>query len=157
MSDSAAADERLDAAAQLRRRILYLEGGFVRMSLGELREVVGAKRLGRFVLVEIGEWLEANELGFFPVSVLLDNSEPRQSQEIRVFDRTSKAPVAAVVDAVQFPTPKGDRLLREIDGRDVPRMIQQFQKDIWDLKVRLGSVLDTYEPTVLRGGESAAQ
>jgi hypothetical protein len=141
-----------DHATALIRRISYLDGGFAKLTLGELREIVGARRLGRFVLAEIGEWLEAHDLGYFPASVLLDNTEPRQTQEIRVFSRKDVSPIGAVVDAVQTPTALGDRLLRELNSSDSPRLIQQFQRDIWELKVQLAQVLDTFEPNVFADG-----
>jgi hypothetical protein len=101
-----------DKGEELRSRLQAVDGGFLTVSLNELRDAVGAKRLGRYVLEEIVEWLEAERLGFFPSSVLTHNDEPSQSQEVRLYLNDGASPLSLLVAAVQEPTLRGDRTLR---------------------------------------------
>jgi len=74
-------------ANELRSRLAAVNGGFITVSLNELRVAVGAKRLGRYVLEEIVEWRGHEKLGFFPYAVLANNEEPSQTQEVKALLR----------------------------------------------------------------------
>lgn len=85
------------------------DGGLTEATLGELRDELGYRKLGRWVLAEIGETLRATGLGFFPPERLdaERNTEPRQWQTVWIYVRDG-GPRARVIDAVLQP-----------DGRDV--------------------------------------
>ncbi|MFG2692968.1 hypothetical protein ACIHEI_34350 [Kitasatospora sp. NPDC051984] len=80
------------------------EGGLVEVTLGDLREELGYKKLGKWVLVEVAEALSKAKLGHFPPNMLDPqlNIEPRQWQTVWIYDRDS-SPRAQVIDAVLHP------------------------------------------------------
>ena len=85
----------------------------VATTLGELRSALKYDRLGRYVLDQIRDKLDGNNLGYFPTAVIEDNSEPRQHVEVRVFKRNSE--VGKVIRAITHPSSKGDRILATFD------------------------------------------
>lgn len=91
--------------------------GLVVVSLLDLREALGYKKLGVRVLDDIVQALRGQGLGYFPREVLEDNEAPRQWDEVRVFDISSN--LGKVVKAIQEPSEKTDRFLLEIsEDRD---------------------------------------
>ncbi|GHJ10663.1 hypothetical protein TPA0907_50300 [Micromonospora humidisoli] len=80
------------------------DGGLTEASLGELREELGYRKLGRWVLAEIAEALQATGLGYFPPERLDpdQNTEPRQNQTVWIYCRDG-GPRARVIDAVLRP------------------------------------------------------
>ncbi|MFI7519059.1 hypothetical protein OG994_22935 [Micromonospora globbae] len=80
------------------------DGGLTEATLGELRDELGYKKLGRWVLAEIAETLRATGLGFFPPERLNAelNTEPRQWQTVWIYQRDG-GPRARVIDAVLQP------------------------------------------------------
>ncbi|RKN31628.1 hypothetical protein [Micromonospora musae] len=79
-------------------------GGLTEATLGELRDELGYKKLGRWVLAEIADALKAAGLGFFPPDRLNAelNAEPRQWQTVWIYQRDGGAR-ARVIDAVLQP------------------------------------------------------
>lgn len=80
------------------------DGGLTEATLGELRDELGYRKLGRWVLAEIAETLRATGLGFFPSQRLNAelNTEPRQWQTVWIYVRDG-GPRARVIDAVLQP------------------------------------------------------
>lgn len=80
------------------------EGGLIEVTLGDLREELGYKKLGKWVLVEVAEALTKAKLGHFPPDMLDPqlNIEPRQWQTVWIYDRDG-SPRAQVIDAVLHP------------------------------------------------------
>lgn len=80
------------------------EGGLIEVSLGDLRQELGYKKLGKWVLVEVAEALGNNKLGYFPEGVLdpQHNTAPRQVQTVWIYENEG-GPLAKVVDAVLHP------------------------------------------------------
>ncbi|MFC0628799.1 hypothetical protein [Kribbella deserti] len=80
------------------------EGGLVQATLGELREELGYRKLGRWVLNEIAENLRDTGLGYFPLNAL-DGEQvinPRKEDTVWVYDRDG-GPRAQVIDAIVNP------------------------------------------------------
>ncbi|MDI5936782.1 MULTISPECIES: hypothetical protein [unclassified Micromonospora] len=79
-------------------------GGLTEATLGELRDELGYRKLGRWVLAEIAETLRTTGLGFFPPDRLRAelNTEPRQWQTVWIYDRDG-GPRARMIDAVLQP------------------------------------------------------
>ncbi|MFI5682995.1 hypothetical protein [Streptomyces sp. NPDC051636] len=77
------------------------EGGLIETTLGALREELGYKKLGRWVLEEVEEYLTSQKLGFFPVWKLRPeaNTEPRKEQRLWVYalDGSTRAQVITAV------------------------------------------------------------
>lgn len=80
------------------------EGGLIEVTLGDLREELGYKKLGKWVLVEVAEALGKAKLGYFPPEMLdpLLNTVPRQGQSVWIYDKDG-GPRAQVIDAVLHP------------------------------------------------------
>jgi hypothetical protein len=79
-------------------------GGLIEAGLGGLREELGYKKLGKWVLAELDESLKKAGLGYFPPERLdpAQNSEPRQWQTIWIYERNNDLR-AQVLDAVLNP------------------------------------------------------
>ncbi len=79
-------------------------GGIVRINLGQLRDELGFQRIGKKVLTKMSAHLEESNLGYFPGGTLDEDSnpEPRQWQEVWVYERDGSAK-SAVLDAVANP------------------------------------------------------
>ncbi|MFI5835136.1 hypothetical protein ACIA5A_15830 [Micromonospora sp. NPDC051300] len=80
------------------------DGGLTETTLGKLRDELGYRKLGRWVLAEIADTLRATGLGFFPADRLdaALNTEPRQWQTVWIYARDS-SPRSRVIDAVLHP------------------------------------------------------
>jgi hypothetical protein len=103
------------------------QGGIVCVSLGDLREAVGAGKLGRWVLQDIREELEATGLGYFPKPLLEENDEPRQHQDIRVY-RKGTGTLARAIDAVLDPSVRGDDHLRDLGNDNARETLVQVRR-----------------------------
>lgn len=80
------------------------EGGLIEVDLESLRNELGYKKLGRWVLAEIEETLRTSGLGYFPQWVLdpQQNSELRRWQRVWIYERDGGSR-ARVIDAVLRP------------------------------------------------------
>ena len=92
-------------------------GGMIQVELGELREELGYKKLGRWVLGEIAEMLDEARLGYFPLKQLDPdgNTELRQDQKVWIYDRDG-SPRAQVLNVVLDPLRYKDIVLSTLDG-----------------------------------------
>lgn len=96
-------------------------GGIAKITLGELRDELGHARIGKMVLLSMAEYLTNNKLGFFPAWVLSEeNTEPRQWQEVWVYERDGSAK-SVVLDAVSDP-----------DNKDLVAALNMFSQDTPD-------------------------
>jgi hypothetical protein len=79
-------------------------GGLMEIELERLRNVLGKKKLGKWVLGEIAETLQTSDLGFFPEWVLDPdgNTEIRHWQKVWIYNRDGSLR-ARVIDAVLRP------------------------------------------------------
>lgn len=79
-------------------------GGLVEVDLESLRNELGYKKLGKWVLSEIAETLSSKGLGYFPQWVLdpEQNDEMRRWQRVWIYKRDSSTR-AQVIDAVLRP------------------------------------------------------
>lgn len=79
----------------------------------DLRDMLGYKRLGTRVLVDIARVLRASGLGYFPLDVLSPSAEePRQWDQVRVFEESSK--LGRIIAAIQDPDEESDSFLLEV-------------------------------------------
>ncbi len=77
--------------------------GLLAVELQDLRDLLGVKRLGRTVLVDIADRLLEHELDFLPDWVLLDNEEPRQNQRVWLVPKDEANAVYRVLAAIREP------------------------------------------------------
>ena len=99
--------------------------GVLQTTLGELRSALGYDRLGKYVLGQIADELEGHNLGYFPITTLEDNGEPRQHHELRVYKRSSEH--GKVIRAVTHPSPGGDQLLRSAVGASSEAVLDKIR------------------------------
>ncbi|MFD5140612.1 hypothetical protein ACFWMX_30955 [Streptomyces sp. NPDC058378] len=80
------------------------EGGLMEVNLGDLREELGYKKLGKWVLVEVAEALGRDKLGYFPEGMLdpQHNTVPRQAQTVWIYENDGGLR-AQVISAVLHP------------------------------------------------------
>ena len=86
-------------------------GDLLAVSLGDLREALGFKRLGVRVLSEIANELRGAGLGYFPTDILEDNEVPRYGDWVRVY--TKRTQLGQLIESVIDPTDNGDERLRD--------------------------------------------
>ncbi|KIF67607.1 hypothetical protein HY68_01515 [Streptomyces sp. AcH 505] len=89
--------------------------GLFETTLGILREELGYKKLGKWILEEIVESLGKEGLGYFPNEILDPrcNTEPRQWHKVWVYVRDNSTR-ARVLDAVLHPNQSNVRSV--LDG-----------------------------------------
>ncbi|MCD2129560.1 hypothetical protein, partial [Rhodococcus ruber] len=93
--------------------------GLVVVSLQDLREMLEYKKLGPRVLAEVSTTLSGVGLGYYPRSVIDDNPQPRQWEEVRIYAKNSA--VGKVVEAVLEPGTANDTFLLEVANADDAR------------------------------------
>jgi len=84
--------------------LVQKSGGIAKINLGQLRDELGFQRIGRKVLSKMSDHMTDSGLGFFPGWALDEesNPEPRQWQEVWVYERDGSAR-SAILDAVAYP------------------------------------------------------
>jgi hypothetical protein len=102
-------------------------GGVLGVALGELRDAVGAGKLGKFVMQRIAVDLAGHGLGYFPPSVLDANDQPRQDQRLRIY-RKGTGVVARVIDAVLHPSEAGDEFLNGLGTNDAEEKVARIRE-----------------------------
>ncbi|MEV5943478.1 hypothetical protein [Streptomyces sp. NPDC051994] len=89
-----------DAAEGVAARVAA-ERGLIETTLGALREELGYKKLGRWVLEELDGHLTGQKLGFIPTWKLRSaiNTEPRKEQRVWVYalDGSTRAQVLTAI------------------------------------------------------------
>lgn len=96
-------------------------GGVEPIDMGELRDLEGAGKLGRYVRENISKSLAAHGLGHFPEDLPI-----YQHEFVRVYERNSQ--IGRVVGAVLHPSTKGDDTLRGLAGSDDRDLLEQVRK-----------------------------
>lgn len=111
-------------------------GGIVKINLGQLRDELGYSRIGKKVLGTMAQHLSDSNLGYFPGGTLdaESNPEPRQWQEVWVYERDGSAK-SAVLDAVADP-----------EKNDLVAALNMFTGDAPDFK----SMDDAQKMTMIR-------
>lgn len=104
-----------------------LNGGVMTATMGQLRDVHGAGKLGSYVVSAIHEQLDSLGLGHAPVEM------PRDQWE-RVLVYRKRTPVGRVVQAVVSVTKESDSILKEAVGNngqssDIIRRIRELVCD----------------------------
>lgn len=101
-------------------------GGVLIVTLGELRDAVDAGKLGVHVMRRISRELKAAGLGYFPLAVVEENDQPRQSDELRVYRTNS--PAAPYIEAVLYPSAAGDKRLTEVGSDETHDVLARIRE-----------------------------
>lgn len=98
------------------------------VSLEELRDVLGYKKLGKHVLAEIARELSGKGLGYFPRGAIDENLEPRKTSTVRVYAKDSK--VGKAISAVLEPSDTNDTFLIELtdESDDSAEMLDAIRR-----------------------------
>jgi len=97
------------------------DGGLHIMTMGVLRDIEGAGRLGSRVLGTISDKLRSHGMGHIPKE-LPDN----QDSPVRIY--LLGTPIADTVDAVHNPSLKGDAILRGAGDSEARAQLQQIRQ-----------------------------
>lgn len=97
------------------------EGGLLRATMGELRDIQGAGKLGVLIRQAISDRLAAHGMGHLPAAL-----PSYQEEEVRVFRLGS--PIAETVNAVLRPSQTGDDVLRRSAGSDAQKILKQVRE-----------------------------
>lgn len=100
------------------RELLEEGDGLQVVTLQELRESLGYKKLGPIVLNSVSEKLAGQGIGYFPDWIINANDLPRGRQEVRVFLKDSA--LGRIVQSVIEPTDTGDQRLLDLVEEDSP-------------------------------------
>lgn len=106
-------------------------GGVLALTLGELRDAVGAEKLGKLVMERIKNELKSAGLGYFPREVLEANEAPRQTQAIRIY-RLGNNSAARAISAVLNPTPAGDQFLSDLAANPAQDILARIRELVCD-------------------------
>ncbi|MYR28715.1 MULTISPECIES: hypothetical protein [unclassified Streptomyces] len=96
------------------------DGGITCVNLGELRDEIGKRKLGKWVLGEIADALADEGLSYFPLGVLdpNDNLVPRQEHGVWIY-LNDNSPVSTAIEAVLNPGNKDvGAILKSLVGTD---------------------------------------
>lgn len=93
----------------LRDKVEKSKVGFVTVSAGDLKQLAGFQKLGRFVVGHIADNLYENGLGYFPS---IPEESPRSGMPVRVFKLGSRAELAIM--AATRVDPEADKVLEEL-------------------------------------------
>ncbi|HLU33478.1 MAG TPA: hypothetical protein VKZ74_05590 [Natronosporangium sp.] len=106
-------------------------GGLLPVTMGTLRDIENAGRLGKIVRDRISTNLRHHRLRHLPLELPND-----QNDVVRVY--ADSGTLAAVVDAVLRPSEQGDRLLKELATKG-------SKKKLNDLRVLLEEAIEILE------------
>lgn len=113
------------------RKVVVDNGGIYRMTMGALRNIEQAGRLGKIVRDRIHTNLQHHQLGHLPVELPND-----QTDLVRIYDTQSQ--LGSIVSAVLEPSESGDRRLRELSGTNAAKKLS-------DLRVLLDEAIEIIE------------
>lgn len=111
----------------LQRRVEACDGLAV-VTLGQLRDEVGAMRLGKHVLSTIQSHLSAEGLGAFPRTRIdpAYNVQPNQDDEVRLYRLGSS--IAELVECIENPTQAGDEVLLETTTGAATEIVRRIRE-----------------------------
>lgn len=102
-------------------------GGVLAVQLGDLRDAVGADKLGKLVIERIKNELSSAGLGYFPQEVLDQPTAPRQNHDIRLYRRGNNA-AARAIEAVITPSRQGDAFLSDLASNDAQDTLARIRE-----------------------------
>lgn len=103
------------------RTAVAADGGLHVVTMGVLRDIQGAGRLGSRVLGVISAQLESHGMGHIPKELPGNQDSP-----VRVY--LLGTPIAETVDAVHNPSLKGDAILRASGDSEARAQVQQIRE-----------------------------
>lgn len=100
------------------------------VTLEQLRDALGYRRIGTLVLAEMKQKLAGSGLGYFPRDILDNNSSPSQYEEIRVYLKDSN--VGKIVESVFEPTVAGDTFLAGFNDNSDTSTLEEIRRLLGD-------------------------
>ena len=102
------------------REHVTVNGDVLTISMSELRDAVGAKRLGSYIIEDISNRLAGEGLGHTPRPLPLDSWA-----EVRLYRLGS--PIAKIITAAEEPGTDGDDRLRELASNEPAQIINKVR------------------------------
>ncbi|MFD7685538.1 hypothetical protein [Streptomyces sp. NPDC059781] len=103
------------------RAAVTADGGLHVITMGVLRDIQGAGRLGSRVLGAISGQLSSHGMGHLPKELPASQDSP-----VRIY--LLGTPIAEIVDAVHNPSLKGDETLRGVGGSEARAQLQKIRE-----------------------------
>ncbi|WP_310728598.1 hypothetical protein [Streptomyces sp. N2A] len=103
------------------RSAVTADGGLHVVTMGVLRDIQGAGRLGSRVLDTISGQLESHGMGHIPKELPGNQDSP-----VRIY--LLGTPIADIVDAVHNPSLKGDAILRGAGDSEARAQLRQIRE-----------------------------
>lgn len=100
---------------------LERQGGLLQTTMGVLRGIHGAGKLGIHIRQAISDSLAAHGMGHLPAAL-----PTYQEEEVRVFRLGS--PIAETINAALRPSRAGDDVLRRSAGSDAQKILKQVRE-----------------------------
>lgn len=110
----------MDSSYQELRTTVAADGGLHVATMGVLRDIQGAGRLGSRVLGAISKQLASHGMGHIPKELPGNQDSP-----VRLY--LLGTPIADTVDAVHNPSPKGDAILRDVGNVEARDQLRQIR------------------------------
>jgi len=110
------------------REVVLQNKGLHKVSMGVLRDIEDAGRLGKIVRDRIHTNLGNHRLGHLPVDLPND-----QNDLIRIYDKGSD--LSSLIEAVLHPSDAGDKALKSLGGRSA-------SKKLADLRLHLEEAIE---------------
>jgi len=98
-------------------------GGVAIVSMEELRDAGGYKKLGAVIVESLAAKLDEAGLGSLPAGVPLPTS---QKSTVRIYKQGS--PIGLLVEAVTNPSGSGDEALRRLSASDANGVLEQIRE-----------------------------
>jgi hypothetical protein len=95
--------------------------GLRKITMGTLKKIDGAGRLGVHVRTAISRTLESHGLGHLPREL-----PPNQEDVVRLYLLGS--PIADLIKAVLTPSDRGDETLRAVGGSEAEEQLRQIRQ-----------------------------
>ncbi|TQL21232.1 hypothetical protein [Streptomyces sp. SLBN-134] len=105
------------------RAAVMADGGLHIITMGVLRDIQGAGRLGSRVLGTISGQLSSHGMGHLPKELPANQDSP-----VRIY--LLGTPIAEIVDAVHNPSLKGDEILRGAGCSEARAQLQKIREII---------------------------
>lgn len=118
----------VDSYPALREYVAHPGGGhgLFKLTMGELRDIEQAGRLGKHVRDRISLSLRQHGLGHLPVELPND-----QSEEVRIYLLGSE--ISQAIDAVLRPSSTGDTLLRNLSRPGASKKLSEVRTALEEL------------------------
>ena len=103
------------------RTTVVVAGGLQKTTMGTLKKIDGAGRLGVHVRNSISRTLQSHGLAHLPREL-----PPNQDDDVRLY--LLGTPIADLIEAVLTPSDRGDETLRSVGGSEAQEQLRRIRE-----------------------------